>query len=458
MGRITDILLFTFELENTSDLIIGKGEGEKTDLEVVKDAYGNAYIPGSSLAGVLIRACNDLQNDIQAHDEAYRQFWGIGTEYQRHIIIEPGLCISSPEIELKDAVKIKTTTNTADSGGKFDYQRVNTGSQFRLNIEIRIRHDFERDKILQLADLVYRYITGNHLRVGAKENKGYGHIKCTKHQGILLSAGKPDDFNKLMVYRQNGVLPEDVGAFSLVEFVKDIKPITFIKKNEIKFNCQLQLTNAFLTSINQNIKNLPDRVQYKKNINGQLLPFVDGEAILGALSHECIRICNTVSDHSGTIGNIFGGVSTDVNGITTATKAKINVSGCVIQNVTDRVQTNVKINRWTGGSYDSGLRTTSAVQANKDNNWNLEFSITLKKPEVKEVKLLILAFRNFATGLANIGGQKSIGRGNFKAGAMSINHSDLDAIDLNFTKDNHAIENDKMASLNDLLKKISNGK
>lgn len=106
MGRLTDILIFSFELENTSDFIIGKGEGEKTDLEVVKDAYGNAYIPGSSLAGVLIRACKDLQNEIKESDAAFRQFWGIGTEYQRHIIIEPALCKSTPNIELKDAVKI----------------------------------------------------------------------------------------------------------------------------------------------------------------------------------------------------------------------------------------------------------------------------------------------------------------------------------------------------------------
>jgi CRISPR/Cas system CMR subunit Cmr4 (Cas7 group RAMP superfamily) len=132
--RITHKFILRADLELTSPLRIGNGEGEYTQLAILRDALGRPYLPGSSLAGVL-RARWGEELNLQGESaltNASRAFWGTTADEDRgkpkessqsHLFIAD-LPIVGGHVQtvVRDGVRIDPSTGTVDGTGKYDYE------------------------------------------------------------------------------------------------------------------------------------------------------------------------------------------------------------------------------------------------------------------------------------------------------------------------------------------------
>jgi CRISPR/Cas system CSM-associated protein Csm3 (group 7 of RAMP superfamily) len=73
------------------------------------------------------------------------------------------------------------------------------------------------------------------------------------------------------------------------------------------------------------------------------------------------------------------------------------------------VQSRVRIDRFTGGSYPTALFTQQPAFGGEEAMVKLE--ITLRRPEDAEIGLLLLVLKDLWTGDLPLGGESSVGRG-----------------------------------------------
>lgn len=94
----------------------------------------------------------------------------------------------------------------------------------------------------------------------------------------------------------------------------------------------------------------------------------------------------------------------------------------------DIVQTRVKIDRFTGGAYESALFAEQPVFGGR-----FTLGLSLRAPTDAEVGLLLLVLKDLWTGFLPVGGSSSVGRGRLKGKEATIRYGDdtwrLDSVD-----------------------------
>jgi CRISPR/Cas system CSM-associated protein Csm3 (group 7 of RAMP superfamily) len=126
---------------------IGNGKDERSDLDVLLDAQGNPFIPATSLVGVLRHATKNI-----APQEDWKKFWGYTSEKQDEQ--EPGqqssmhcsdLICQSQTLKpvIRDGIEIDNITGIVKKQRKYDYELVERGTRFKLNMEFSYK---EADK------------------------------------------------------------------------------------------------------------------------------------------------------------------------------------------------------------------------------------------------------------------------------------------------------------------------
>jgi CRISPR/Cas system CSM-associated protein Csm3 (group 7 of RAMP superfamily) len=95
-------------------------------------------------------------------------------------------------------------------------------------------------------------------------------------------------------------------------------------------------------------------------------------------------------------------------------------------NDSELVQTRVKIDRFTGGAFESALFSEQPLFGNKDTRVELDFTIRPPAPDPRdlqqtpnhvkrsEIGLLLLLLKDLWTGDLPIGGEASVGRGRLR--------------------------------------------
>ncbi len=410
---------------NETDLIIGGGLNAGTELgstegtmHIVKDLDGHTYIPGSGLAGVLLRKYQRNLSGIEESDTSFQQFWGINESdnrfFQSHINIGNGILQSGSahKVELKDAVKINPKTGAGDDGGKFSYTRLFAGSQFEIPVEVKIRKGFNKTKFVQLSKFLLKCFKEG-VRVGAKENKDYGHLKLIDYTINYFQAGK--DFEAWKAFRRTGLL-RDPDNYALPE----INELTYIKDEKCILRCRAALAGGLLTAVKA-VGKEHDKEQQKRGDQDWL----DAESILGPVRHRAYRILNTVfkEEAESQFGSLFGHVPDGKNEGTSdkeegVKKARISVSASEIKNVHDHTQKNIAIDRFTGGTLDRALMTTKYVYKNlpaeSSPPYHIYFKIEIRNPKDNDIPLILFVLRDMATRDLAFGANKGIGLGIFE--------------------------------------------
>lgn len=397
----------------------GSGAGNEIDTEVLKTKAGQPFIPGTSLAGAL-REFMTAENAL-----GMRLLFGTEAAYERQhnaawqsSIRIDDIKLNNVEIVVRDGVSLDEITGTAIEHHKFDYEAVGSGATGKFFAEITQRgiHERYEDAMKEAVDLLaHRLAAGFSL--GAHTAKGFGEI----HVG------------ELKVYRYDFKNPDHVRAWLGSEEKTEVlvEPEVYERQKGFyaKDDCVLEAKFALKSSLL--VRDYARAMEVKtaermddKGTSVQALMLrendhwlIPGASIKGALRHRAAEILRKL-DIDSTLLDCMMGPSLDriKEKPEEKWKSRLLVSEVRLEDgVAARLQTRVRIDRFTGGKIPTSLFTEAPVWQTEKERAVLSMRLVLHEPKEEErawqIGLLLLLLKELSLGRLALGGEKGIGRG-----------------------------------------------
>lgn len=387
---------------------------------------------------------------------------------QSPLIVHDSVC-ENAAYELRDGVKIEEKTRTAEDDKKFDVELLAAGSNFKLHFELAIgmprppkkedpNWDAEaafnenRKKLLQALSTTLEGLEKSHITLGARKRRGYG--ECTAHSWKVqrfdlttadgLLAWLASERDAATWKKWQGSPPE--AKPTIVEALQEIDS-TIPKPKEDDHRQRATLTATFALDGSLLIRSGfgesdtgPDTVHLhsrRPNVEDPV-PVLPGTSWAGVLRHRASQIVRTLADKDEKaqkraldfINGIFG--PAEIKRDDRHTKAsRLSVKETRINGSHSLVQTRVKIDRFTGGAFESALFSEEPLFGKENTEVTLE--LTLRPPyprnqeqEQAEVGLLLLLLKDLWTGDLPVGGESGVGRGRLIGKEAKLNFQGKD--------------------------------
>lgn len=412
--KITGRLFFKCNLKNITALALSNGEDEYSDADILRDSQGKPVIPATAFIGAL-KAFAEANYSSLYNESTFAYLFGYAGNkgkygIQAHLIIDDLICISEYKTNIRDGVKINSKTNLAIDQGKYDFEILEQGSFFSLKGEITYRQGFDSDKVDVILQFIQYVLKSGKFQVGGFTSNGFGQLKL---EGDISSTG----------ILQNQEYIRFISNPDSFEFNHKIENKKFQSEtNESVFIFKLKPTTPlFIGGGEIYAKNADDASL--KSIGKYVL---SAKSLKGALRHHAFRIANTVHGESiahRICNDIFGNRPKEEKEKIKLTKSRFWTSDGIIINEGDiKSQSQVSIDRFTGGAMESALFSTEPVWPTDSTYVDIEWRIS-KNPE--HIGLLLLVARDLITEMLPVGGDKAIGRGRFKAEKSTLDHIDI---------------------------------
>lgn len=438
------------EIELVSSLSIGSGENGNTDHDILVDAQGHPYIPGSAIAGVTLHALKDT--GLLVGDEVRDVFGyvgGNGSEEQADSrIITYDAILTSPDerhpivVSNRDMVSLDEY-KTAKAGAKFDMEVLEPGATAVVIIEQNLLAQDDRDILVDIA----RVWNAGVIRLGAKTVRGYGAVKIreipnedkkTLRKAVYLRDFTFTDGTQITNWlnfdpqkESNWIKAEDVWGQpdgekwkAFESTISNGTQIALTLQQEGGISIRRYTTTPSQKHDGKTIKAEPDYSQMTYR-NGN--PVIPGTSWAGAFRHAISEFVDPKHQDRGAKGNKDPEIVRKYFGVVDGRikrKSYIYFSESEIKNATPKEFTRNAINRFTGGTKDGALYTERTYYNGKD----IGLTITIHKnheataeQEQRFMRALTAALVDLHEGFLAVGGETSIGRGLFKITSIDIN-------------------------------------
>ena len=419
---IKKIVFSNVSIKVKSPLRISTGKDDGiTDMLILKDKHGQAFIPGTSIVGVL----RNYISDIYGKKIENIVFGNAEENSANQSLIRIGdMKLKNVKIIHRDGVAIDNITNVSKDKAKYDYELVDRGAEGLLNIEITVRKKFESIDIDEIAKTIAS-ILDNGINIGALTTKGYGKIQIKK---------KPTPF---YIFDFNN----ETDAWAWLDYLNgniNKKPVKYENTkinitNEFKMIIGLSLNNAMMIANTNFQEGLIKKGEVKttsiqlESGNDYVIP---GTSIKGAIRNKAINILRTLSNYNEKkvidfIDNLMGhGKKTDINGNNILLKSRLYVNEVYLKkdNFVSVKQPRTRINSFTGGAFYGNLFGDKPIWQADKSKAMISINIRIKKCTEAEAGLMLLILKDLWLGNLAIGGGKSIGRGVFSGKNCLINY------------------------------------
>lgn len=433
---ISGKLFFKIPLRLQSPVIIGAGEAQHSDVDVLREpGSGKPLLPATSLIGVFRNYLWKIarQQGDKTLENNLRYLLGYQLtpreknlpENQKPFEAQSALqcddvTLENARIAIRDNVAIDPQKSTAKEGSKFNYEVVESADGFDLNFEITLRtlatgpENYAPQTCKQLIATVIKGLQDNRIRLGAKTNKGFGRLAVDEKKKTELAA--LDFANPAHVWQWL------VNAPQFDEFAEMDLALAPTHQKFFRIEAAFQIKSALTVRAYSLQPHLPDAI----SLISAGRPVLPGTSTMGALRHRTYKILRTLAHEPqyekkclarlhGLFGfvdeaNQFGYVDEN-NKKVLARKGRLLVEETVIKNVAKEIQTRIKIDRFTGGTIHGALFETMPLwQSGGDAA--VKIVITLNGDYAKwEAGLLLFILKDLWTGDLPIGGEKNAGRG-----------------------------------------------
>jgi len=372
-----------------SSAIVGSGQTKETDMDVITDADGRPFIPGTSFAGVLRNYASPYFDSREIE-----QLWG--GKSQQSLLCFSDLQPSENRwaLSIREGIKINPANQLAERGYLYDFQVMEKGSEFLFRIEAKLsRGNSQVECLLKKVFSCFVFLMENRIRIGAKTNVGFGEISLVDHQyyeldlanSVHLVAWLTNDLNKV------GECKLDNCSFS---------------KNNAEKNLYIEGTftirSSFIIRSYSEDPLAPDATSLKSGGNF----VISGTSLKGAMRGRAERILNTLGGNQikaqQILDNLFG---------TGEKKGKFQVNEVELNNYNAEQQVRIRIDRFTGGTQAEALIEEMPVFSPRESAPEFIIKINIEDCHDYEVGLVLLLLKDLWTGDLPIGGEKAIGRG-----------------------------------------------
>ena len=399
--------------------MIGSGEDESSDSDVLRDRDGKVYIPGTSLAGVsrhFLETVGINTNDIFGKID-------IEKDYESKIKFFDAFAVNEVSTSVRDSVRLVDKISL--DGSKFDYEIAEAGAEFVFRVELNSTNDEE----MKICSFIINGFRNGDIRVGSKTTRGFGVVDIQDIKYIQLDLANEKDMDtyinldrswsevnkafsdeELEKAEYDGVYETIERDFSLKSFlfIRDYGSTKKVEGDDSKFVDAQTLTNA------------------KGN------PVIPGPSIAGVIRSHCRKILDKVGygnekERKDFINELFG-YETEVNEDGKMSrenekkiKSKVLVKECELEkdDIVFLNRTRTAIDRFSGSALQTGALFTGNIACRNDEKQPEKITISIKiKNDFEKMKLakslINTCLDDLANGLIAFGGNTGIGAGIFE--------------------------------------------
>lgn len=410
----------------------GNGDAaEVADMTLARDALdpSQALLTGASIAGALRAYLREYTGGYGLPDEdlSARLFGKIeGREsYQSWLMVEDAR--SQPVgVELRDGVAIHPVTRTAEDKKKYDIELLQAGTTFDIGFELLLT-EANQDVLPALA-VALRGLQNSEIFLGQRKRRGFGQCHVADWQvrryDLRTTKGLVNwlDDDRLCVISGADI----VALLNVKEATARIQDARSAFMVDAKFT----VPGSLLIRSGSGTPGEPDMVHLRSQRHGRDASILSGTSLAGAIRARALRIANTIWPENAvqatylideTFGRRIQGSDDDPTGSRLIVREAEIVRGAEDQPQPARslVQSRVKLDRFTGGSYPQALFSQEPI-IGSDDTWvqiKLELRQRVTDPEAlrqAQVGLLLLVLKDLWTGDLPLGGESSVGRGRLR--------------------------------------------
>lgn len=411
----------------------GNGEADPlTDMPLLLDEVENKpLLPGASIAGALRDYLREREYGYgKAEDKNSKTSELFGSVRvtddegsQSPLIINdaPG---ESAGFELRDGVAIDSETRTAADEKKFDIQLLAAGSTFNLRFELVVSKDLKESQ--KLRDALYTALRGlekGEITLGARKRRGFGQVTVTDWEVYKFDLTTKEGLVNWLGFDQGLKSPTAEKGSDLATKL-DVK-ITDEELKKTDSRSSAHLTAHFAIDGTLLIRsgfgetgNSPDTVHLRSKRGGSSVPIIPGTSLAGVMRQRALKIARTLAPNNDKaiaqnfVDSMFGPAEVKADE-KHAKASRVSVKETEIKDTTQLVVTRVKIDRFTGGAYESAL-FSEQPEIGKPGAESVTLDLTLRNPKDAELGLLLLLLKDLWTGDLPIGSESSVGRGRLK--------------------------------------------
>lgn len=421
----------------------GNGDADPlTDMPLLLDEVeGKPLLPGASIAGALRNYLREREYGYGKAEDKNSQtsklFGSVrvtddeGSQSPLVINDAPG---ESAGFELRDGVAIDAETRTAADEKKFDIQLLAAGSTFDLRFELIVSKDSQ-----ELRNALCTALHGlerGEITLGARKRRGFGQVTVTDWQVYKFDLQTKEGLVNWLGFDQRLKTPtaekgSDLAAKLGASLQKEDNRSSAHLTAHFAIDGTLLIRSGFGETGNS-----PDTVHLRSKRGESSVPVIPGTSLAGVLRQRAVKIARTVSnslqavDKNGEklfkdkqkekplrtadvfVDGMFG--PSEIKAEEKHAKAsRVSIKETEIKDTTQLVVTRVKIDRFTGGAYESALFSERPEIGIPDKQ-SVTLDLTLRNPRDAELGLLLLLLKDLWTGDLPIGGESSVGRGRLK--------------------------------------------
>ena len=420
MDRIVGKNYLRIKFTLTSPLALSSGENDITDKDLMKDSNGVAYIPASSIAGVVReymkgdkKVCDKYFGYVLrnvGHTESRILSYDANPERKDS---ESRILFYDANPERKDSLKISIRDSvaldeykTAKIGAKFDMEVLEAGATFVTYIEQNIY-----DGDIDYTEKITKAINKNGLRFGGKTMRGYGNTKIDEIKSLSFVFSEGNDLNRWLkfdLYTEekwaNAQVREKVNGSNRKKLC-----IGLVQNGGLS-------VRKYTTEPSSSKKTVPDMETMKSNDPaGNKVPVIPGTTWAGAFRSRMREFGIDEKRENVIFGYVKG------EGKDEKSRSRIRFGESYIVGGYDKQLSRNAIDRFSGGTVDGALFTE---RTHYGGTTTLEIEWCGKDEMMEEEKKALAAtIADLHFGFLAVGGETSVGRGLFEI--TKINNNEL---------------------------------
>lgn len=458
--KVTERWFIEGTLELVTPTSLSNGDDDPlVDLPVVVDPLdGRALLTGASLAGALRSYLCDF--DPAA---AVALFGGERRDRegdQSALIVEDALG-DTPHIEFRDGVSIDPATRTAKDKERYDRQLLAAGTTFDLKFELVLSEKSKAETKAALLTALVGLERGD-IRLGGRKRRGYGECRVAGWRAWRYDLGTPDGIRGWLAHgradmpgHQTPWVVKTGDSISRWDAFKDAAALPR-QTSPFELTATFKIDGAVLIRHGFEAESGPDAMHLTSRRGGQDVPVMSGTSLAGVIRGQALRIARTVAGPNRDraddfIDEMFGVMKRPTQDMSPQARrglkkiaGRVRVDESVIEGHTDLVQTRVKIDRFTGGAFESALfaeqpafgggfalnvalrpPSEAGVRAKlPEDATDKEVEAALISQRDAEAGLLLLVLKDLWTGFLPVGGSGSVGRGRLEGQSATIRYAD----------------------------------
>lgn len=423
------------------------GSGEEsavTSMSILRDADSNLpLLPGSSIAGAMRAYLRERKDgyetvEIKGFSLLSQKLFGSvvdgeqGESRESYLMIEDALA-DKAATEFRPGVKIDSATRIVDEidgkGGQlYDMELLEAGSGFDLNFELDLpENEDEQKELLEAFAIALTGFETGEIGLGARKRRGFGECRVDGWNVQIYDLKNPKELTA-WISGAPGSLPTGNTIAEKLGFTHPLSD----HRHRFKLEAEFRLSGSLLIRSGGNDPASPDMVHLRsKHGSAGIAPILSGTSLTGAMRARGLRIAKTLfaDDKKARkfVSEIFGPDKLPKKNERKPDEipfaSRLMVRERKVEGEKDMVQSRIRIDRFTGGTFPGALFEQQPVIGGSKSK--VHVSIELRCPKAKEkgdaeenkkqfeaqIGLLLHILKDLWTGDLALGGESSAGRG-----------------------------------------------